>query len=166
MTTTNEIYLPKKTSIVTFGVADPVIPKGKYRAAIGFKFDAETDLNFVEYIVCQMMLDVQDSIQGSHEGSANLAGSSIFRADPKSGLITAIILWKDHWCFDLDIGGSRYMVADALSEMVWISDHEKEFLSAYRFVVWSKKQITRNMIKNFEKFMIDGEYAGKTYLLS
>jgi hypothetical protein len=167
MSTASEIAPPKKMSIVTFGVNDPVIPKGKYRAAIGFKFEADIEQGFIEYLVCRTLVDLQEWLQeGSDMEFGSFASSVFFQTDPESGITSAIILWKDHRCFDLDIGGSRYMVSEKLSELAWISPYEKELLSAQRFVVRAKRQITRNMIKNFEKFLSGGEYAGKTNLLS
>jgi hypothetical protein len=52
----------KKTSTITTALNDASIPPGNYRAAIGFKFDA-IEPGFVEYLVCQMMFDVQDYLQ-------------------------------------------------------------------------------------------------------
>jgi hypothetical protein len=155
----------KKTSTITSAVTDPVIPKGKYRAAIGYKFEAETEPDFAEYLVCKTMVDLQVWLQAGCDGKfGNLLSSAIFQTDPDTEITTAIILWGDHRCFDPDV--SKYEVAVALSELVWISPYEKDLLSAQRFVVTAKNQITGNTIKNFEKFLISGEYAGKTYLLS
>jgi hypothetical protein len=167
MSTASEIVLPKKTSVITFGVNDPVIPKGTYRAAIGFKFEADIEQGFIEYLVCQTLVALQEwLLEGSDMEFGSFAGSVFFRTDSKSGITSAIVLWKDHRCFDLDIGGSRYMISETLSELVWNSPYEKELLSAQRFVVRAKKQLTRNMIKNFEKFLSGGEYVGRTNLLS
>jgi len=157
----------KKTSTITSAVTDPVIPKGKYRAAVGFKFEAGTKLDDAEYLVCKTMVDLQEWIQeGSDMKFDSLLGTAFFQLDPVSGVITAIILWKDHRCFDPDVGGYPYMVAEKLSDLVWMSPYEIELLAAQRFVIWTNKQITKNMIRNFEKFLSDGEYAGKHYLLS
>ena len=167
MSTASGIVLPKKTSIVTFGVNDPVIPRGKYRAAVGFKFEADIEQDFIEYLVCRTIVELQEWLQeSSDEELGSFASSAFFQTDPESGTTSAIVLWRDHRCFDLDVGGSRYMISEKLSDLVWISPHEKELLAAQRFVTRAKKQITRNMLKNFEKFLSGGEYAGKTYLLS
>jgi hypothetical protein len=167
MNATYERALLKKTSIITNAPTDTSIPPGKYRAAVGFKFDADMEPDFAEYLVCQTMVDIQQWLQeGSDTEFGSFRGSALFQTNPESGIVTAIVLWKDHLCLDLDVGGSRYMVAETLSELICISPYEKELLSAQRFVVWAKKQITRNMIKNFERFLSDGEYTGKTNLLS
>lgn len=164
MTTKFERLL-KKTSAITSAVTDPVIPKGKYRAAAGFKFEAETEPDFAEYLVCKTMVDLQEWLQeGCDIKFGSLLGSAFFQADLESGTTTAIILWRDHRCFDLD--GSKYDVAIALSELVWISPYERDLMSAQRFVVTAKNQITRNTIRNFEKFLTGGEYAGRSNLLS
>lgn len=167
MNTTYERALLKKTSTITNAPTDTSIPPGKYRAAIGFKFEADMESDLVEYLVCKTMVDLQEWLQeGSDMEFGSFLGSALFQTDPESGIITAIILWKDHRCLDLDIGGSRYMVAEKLSELVWMSPYEEDLLSAQKFVVRAKKQITKNMIKNFGKFLSGGEYAGKTNLLS